>query len=137
MFLQRTQSQITERDRIGWQDIDSGRVALRGIIALLGFAVMLGGARPAMTAPPTGMIEGIAKDAQGRPLSGVQLTLRAATDRIIKWATSRPDGRYSFGDIAGGDYSISGTKEGFTIAMAAVAVRAGAPFCSPLRFKRE
>jgi outer membrane receptor protein involved in Fe transport len=71
------------------------------------------------------MIEGVAKDAQGRPLSGVQLTLRAATDRIIKRATSRPDGRYSFGDIAGGDYSISGTKEGFAMAMAAVAVRAG------------
>jgi len=29
---------------------------------------MLGGARPAITAPPTGMIEGVAKDTQGQPL---------------------------------------------------------------------
>jgi len=86
---------------------------------------MLGGARPAMTAPPTGMIEGVAEDAQGQPLSGVQLVLRTVKGRIAKRATSRPDGRYSFAHIAAGDYSISGTKEGFATATAAVAVRAG------------
>jgi hypothetical protein len=31
---------------------------------------MLGGAHPAMTAPPTGTIEGVVKDAQGQPMSG-------------------------------------------------------------------
>jgi outer membrane receptor protein involved in Fe transport len=35
-----------------WQDIASDRVALRGVVALLCFVVMLGGARPVMTAPP-------------------------------------------------------------------------------------
>jgi len=85
---------------------------------------MLGGACPAMTASPTGMIEGVAKDAHGQPLPGVQLTLRAVTGGIAKQATRRPDGRYSFGDIAAGDYSIWGTKEGFAMTTAAVAVRA-------------
>ena len=86
---------------------------------------MLGGARPAMTAPPTGTIEGVAEDAQGQPLPGVQLILRTVKGRIAKRATNRPDGRYSFAAIAAGDYSISGTKEAFATATAAVAVRAG------------
>jgi outer membrane receptor protein involved in Fe transport len=96
-----------------------------GIIAVLCFAVILGGAGPAMAAPPTGTIKGVAKDAQGQPLPGVRLILRAATGRIAKRATSRPDGRYRFADIAAGDYSISGAKEGFLTAAAAVPVRAG------------
>jgi outer membrane receptor protein involved in Fe transport len=86
---------------------------------------MLGGARPVMTAPPTGTIEGVAKDAQGLPLPGVQLTLRAATGRIAERATSGPDGRYSFADVAAGEYSISGAEGGFAMARAAVAIRAG------------
>jgi hypothetical protein len=86
---------------------------------------MLGGAHPAMTAPPTGTIEGVAEDAQGQPLPGVRLILRTAKGRIAKRATNRPDGRYSFAAIAASDYSISGTKEAFATATAPVAVRAG------------
>jgi outer membrane receptor protein involved in Fe transport len=96
-----------------------------GIIALLCFAVILGGAHPATTAPSTGTIEGVAEDAQGQPLPGVRLTLRTVKGRIAKRAISHPDGRYSFAAIAAGDYSISGTKEAFATATAAVAVRAG------------
>jgi outer membrane receptor for ferrienterochelin and colicins len=83
---------------------------------------MLGGAHPAMTAPPTGTIEGVVKDAQGQPMAGVQLTLHATTGRIAKRVTSGPDGRYRLAGIAAGDYSISGAQGGVA---AAVAVRAG------------
>jgi len=109
----------------GWRNIDSGRAAFQGIIALLCFAAMLGPARPAMTAPPTGTIEGVAEDGQGQPLPGVQLTLRAATGWIVTRATSRTDGSYRFADIAAGDYSISGAKGRYATATAFVAVRAG------------
>ena len=78
-----------------------------------------------MTAPPKGTIEGVVKDAQGQPQSGVQLILRATTGRIAKRATSGPDGHYRFAGIAAGDYSISGVKEGVATATAAVAIRAG------------
>ena len=78
-----------------------------------------------MPAPPPSTIEGVVKDAQGQPLSGVQLTLRATTGRIAKRATSGPDGRYRFAGIAAGDYSISGAKGGVATATASVAVRAG------------
>src|SRR5580693_7616586 len=108
--------------RAGYRQCSGGAA---GIIALLCFAAILGGAGPAMTAPPTGTIEGVAKDAQGQPLPGVRLILRAATGRIAKRATSRPDGHYRFADIAAGDYWISGAKEGFLTAAAAVPVRAG------------
>ena len=86
---------------------------------------MLGLARPVMTAPPTGTIEGVAEDGQGQPLPGVQLTLRAATGWIVTRATSRTDGSYRFADIAAGDYSISGAKGRYATATAVVAVRAG------------
>jgi len=95
---------------------------------------MLGAARPAMTAPPTGMIEGVAKDAQGQPIPGVQLTLRTTTGSTDKRATSRADGHYRFAEIAAGDYSISGAKEGFAMATAAVAVGAGEHAFADLTF---
>ena len=76
-----------------------------GPIAVLSFAAKLGAARPAMTAPHTGTIEGVAENAKNRPLSRVQLTLRAATGGIAKQATSRLDGRYSLASIAAGKYS--------------------------------
>jgi len=55
---------------------------------------MLGPARPAMTAPPAGTIEGVIKNTQGQPIPGVQLTLRAATGWIVTRAASRTDGGY-------------------------------------------
>ena len=85
---------------------------------------MLGLARPAMTAPPTGTIEGVAEDGQGQPLPGVQLTLRAATGWMVTRATSRTDGSYRFADIAAGDYAISGAKGRYATATAVVVVRA-------------
>ena len=86
---------------------------------------MLGPARPAMTAPPAGTIEGVIKNTQGQPIPGVQLTLRAATGWIVTRATSRTDGGYRFADIAAGDYSISAAKGRLATATAVVAVRAG------------
>src|SRR5271155_3583333 len=58
------------------------RLRWRGIIAALCFFAILGSACPAMTAPPGGTVEGVARDAQRRPLPGVQLTLRTMTGRI-------------------------------------------------------
>jgi outer membrane receptor protein involved in Fe transport len=77
-----------------------------------------------MTASPGGTVEGVARDAQRRPLPGVQITLRTLTSRIATRAMSRADGRYRFAGIAAGDYAISGKKAGFASATAAVAVRA-------------
>jgi outer membrane receptor protein involved in Fe transport len=86
---------------------------------------MLGVARPAMTALPTGTVEGVVKNARGEPIPGVQLSLRTTTGRTAKRTTSRPDGHYRFTEIVAGGYSISGAREGFAMATAAVAVRAG------------
>jgi hypothetical protein len=88
----------------------STAVERRDLIALLRFLVMLGSAVPALTAAPAGTIEGAVRDAQGRPLPGVRLALRAAAGRIAGLATSRADGRYRFAAIAAiaaGNYLIS------------------------------
>jgi outer membrane receptor protein involved in Fe transport len=85
---------------------------------------MFSEADPANTAPSTGAIEGVAADAQGQPLPGVQLILHATGGRVVKRATSEPDGRYRFTGIAAGDYSIAGEKAGFATTTAAVTVTA-------------
>jgi hypothetical protein len=110
----------------------SAAVGRRDIIALLCFLLMLGGALPALTAAPAGTIEGVAKDAHGRPLPGVRLTLRTAAGRIAAQATSRADGGYRFAGIAAGNYLIAGTKAGFATATEAVAVRSGARIAADL-----
>jgi outer membrane receptor protein involved in Fe transport len=107
------------------RDIEGGRgLRWRGIITLLCLFGMLGSARPATTAP-RGTIEGVARDAQRRPLPGVQVTLRTTIGRLTKQTMSRTDGRYRFADVVAGAYAISGTKAGFATATTAVAVRAG------------
>ena len=108
----------------GRQDIAGSWAAPRAIIALLCFLVMFGGPhRRRLTR--TGVIEDMAEDVRGQPLPGVELVLRATKGRIVSRATSRPDGRYRFAGVAAGDYSVSGEKEGFATATAAVTVRAG------------
>ena len=100
-------------------------VGRRDSIALLCFLLMLISALPAVTAAPAGTIEGVTKDAQGRPLPGVRLSLRTAAGRIANETTSRADGRYRFAGVAAGDYAISGSKREFKAATTAVAVRTG------------
>jgi len=72
----------------------------------------------ARAAPPAGIIEGVAKDALERPLSGVQLKLQAPDGRVVAQTTTDASGRYRFTGIAPGVYSVIGEKQGFDTATA-------------------
>jgi hypothetical protein len=58
-----------------------GRAVPRGIIALLGFTVMLGGTPPAMTAPLTGTIEDAAPVRRHHPRLTIRHRQRPAPHR--------------------------------------------------------
>src|SRR5258708_5570829 len=72
----------------------------------------------ARAAPPAGIIEGVAKDALERPLSGVQLKLQAPDGRVVAQTTTDASGRYGFAGIAPGVYSVIGERKGFATATA-------------------
>src|SRR5260221_11615506 len=72
----------------------------------------------ARAAPPAATIEGVAKDALERPLSGVQLKLQAPDGRVVAQTTTDASGRYGFAGIAPGVYSVIGEKQGIDTATA-------------------
>lgn len=101
------------------------RHALFVAVASAACLVAIDGAnRPAVAAPAAETIEGVARDAQGRPLPGVRLKLHAPDGRVVGEATSDASGRYRFTGVAPGNYSLAGDKDGFAAATAAVAVAA-------------
>jgi hypothetical protein len=59
-------------------------------------------------------VHGNTKDADGKPLSGVTISLMKDTGKaVIKLAVSKEDGSYSFIDIKAGNYRVSATHVGF------------------------
>ena len=56
-------------------------------------------------------ISGIAKDADGKPLSGATITLLKET-AVVKLALSKTDGAYSFSDIKEGTYTVMASHVG-------------------------
>jgi outer membrane receptor protein involved in Fe transport len=87
--------------------------------------MMLGSACPAGSAAAAGTIEGVTRDAEGLPLPRVRLILSAAAGPVAQAVTSRADGHYKFAGLAAGAYAIAGTKGGFAMATAEVAMRTG------------
>src|SRR5438552_11738461 len=98
---------------------------LRTIAVSLALLVVgLGGVVVAVTAQATGTVAGIAKDALGRPLSGVQLRLEATDGRVAGRTTTDAQGRFTFTGVAPGTYAIVGERSGFDTATSVVTVSA-------------
>jgi hypothetical protein len=76
----------------------------------------------AWAAPPAGTVEGVAKDALGRPLAGVQLKLQSPDGRATAQTATAADGSYRFTGVAPGVYSVIGEKPGFDTATAIASV---------------
>ncbi len=74
------------------------------------------------SSPGTQQIQGVVKDALGRPLTGVNLRLRAADGDIAGVAQSDSQGRFAFSGIAQGTYAILADKPEFQTATAIVSV---------------
>lgn len=66
-------------------------------------------------------VTGLAKDADGKVLNGVTISLLKDTGRtILKYTVTKNDGVYVFDNIASGKYRISGSHVGFSPAVSPV-----------------
>jgi outer membrane receptor protein involved in Fe transport len=100
---------------------------MRGITIALICALQLCSAAIASADPatPPGKVVGRIKDALDRPLGGVELKLQAPDGSTVATTTSAPDGRFEFGNVASGTYSLSAAKQEFETATAIVSVSGG------------
>ncbi|MGA2411105.1 MAG: TonB-dependent receptor, partial [Candidatus Binataceae bacterium] len=70
-------------------------------------------------------INGTVKDALGRPLPDVQLTLKSGDGRILGRTRSGQNGNFEFRHVSSGTYEIEANKNGFQTGVAIAAVSAG------------
>ncbi len=100
---------------------------MRTMIVLVSISLIIAGAAALAHAAPerTDTIQGTVKDALGRPLPGVDLTLRTPDQKTLEKTQSDKDGNFTFGGIAPGAYAILGAKKGFQESTAIVTVEAG------------
>jgi outer membrane receptor protein involved in Fe transport len=82
----------------------------------------------AMAAPAAGIVEGVIKDALGRPISEAQVRLEAPDGRVIARGTTGANGDYHFANVPAGLYSVIAEKPGFDTgtAIASLAATSGA-----------
>ena len=98
---------------------------LRTIALILALLVVgLGTVVVEVTAQAAGTVGGVAKDALGRPLSGVQLRLEATDGRVVARTTADAQGRFTFTGVAPGTYAVVGERSGFDTATSVVTVPA-------------
>jgi hypothetical protein len=85
---------------------------LRWSAGLALIILAFGAAVPPVAAPPPGQVEGVAKHALQRSLSGLKLRLEAPGGRVLGEATTGSDDRFVFTGVAPGVYSAIAAKEG-------------------------
>ncbi len=73
----------------------------------------------------TDKIQGMIKDALGRPLSGASLTLKAPDETVMGKAQSDAGGNFEFSNVTPGTYAVLAEKPGFQASTAIVTVEAG------------
>jgi outer membrane receptor protein involved in Fe transport len=102
------------------------RVLLCALAGAAGGVVIAAG--PALAQPAAGTVEGVARDAAGRPLAGAEVKLQAASGKVIATAVSGADGKYRFSSVGSGFYVVAGAKPGYLPARSEVSVgdRSGA-----------
>ena len=97
--------------------------AIAGLVVLMLALPMMPRVAPCATADTE--IRGTARDALGRPLSGVNLTLKTPDGKVAGNAKSDAEGRFVFSHLAPGTYAVLGKKTGFEECSAVVTVQAG------------
>lgn len=70
-------------------------------------------------------VQGEVKDALGRPVTDVSLSLQTPEGKVISKAASGKDGHFVFPDLAPGVYAIATEKQGFSVGTAIVTVSQG------------
>lgn len=81
----------------------------------------------AAPASPAGRIDGIVRDALGKPVANAQLSLQASDGRVVMRTQTDANGSYSFPSAAAGTYAIVAEHGGFQPGTAIVTLSAGKP----------
>ena len=84
-----------------------------------------GAGAPGKRAPQR--LAGLVQDSLGRPVAGAEVSLQAASGRVIAKARSDAQGRFYFDKVVPGTYAVIVTKQSFKPAMKVAAVGAGKP----------
>ncbi len=95
-------------------------------VALLGMQALaiVPAARPA-EAGSQQKVSGTVKDALGRPLKAVRITLQDRAGRVVSRTASGPDGRFQLTGVPAGLYLLIAKKNRFAVASQVVSVAAG------------
>jgi outer membrane receptor for ferrienterochelin and colicin len=94
------------------------------LLAALPLAAILLGAAP-LRAADVSSVRGVVHDQQHRPLSDVQVKLKAATSQWVASSVTDAHGEFSFMTVPLGDYVLSFSAADFTPAAQAVTVTSG------------
>jgi hypothetical protein len=95
---------------------------MRACLALATAVVIF--ALPYEAMAQSGAVQGVARDALQRPLAGVGMRLETPAGKVAGRTTTDAHGRFSFGGVTPGVYSLIGEKSGFETATAIVTVGA-------------
>src|SRR5215471_17083954 len=67
----------------------------------------------ALSAGAATMVTGVVKDARERPLAGVAVRLESSDAQVIARTTTDTGGRFAFGDVPAGAYTVIAEREGY------------------------
>ncbi|MGA8147743.1 MAG: TonB-dependent receptor [Gallionellaceae bacterium] len=70
-------------------------------------------------------IQGLVRDALGRPIAGANITLKAVTGEVVGQASSDAQGNFSFSAVAPGTYAVLSDKTGYETGSSIVTLSAG------------
>ncbi|MDR3566988.1 MAG: TonB-dependent receptor [Syntrophobacteraceae bacterium] len=80
----------------------------------------------------TGRVEGTVRDALGRALPRVEVTLKTSGQEVVGKKRSDAKGRFMFTGVRPGVYAVFGAKKGFEKSTAIAVVKPGATAAAPL-----
>jgi outer membrane receptor protein involved in Fe transport len=64
-------------------------------------------------APPAGVVAGVVKDADGRPVAGARLRVQTTAGGVVATTTADNEGQFTFREVPPGTYLVVADKEGF------------------------
>jgi len=83
------------------------------LCSLLVLSIVLPVPVASQAAPPPGVVAGVVKDADGRPVAGARLRLQTTAGGVVTTTTADDQGQFTFREVAPGPYLVVADKEGF------------------------
>lgn len=98
---------------------------LRNVLSLMLTALVALGAAQAIPQPADGRLAGVVRDSSGAAVPGASITVTNDRTGATQTAVSGPDGSYSVGGLAPGDYTVEVRLRGFGTTKQKTQVAAG------------